>query len=111
MALLAGPSLHVVRESVDGRWSDCAVIAAQRRRTGQVWVVLCGLSGPATYGAARALKSIAAALPRGDMSSHSPVLWAVVEVGLERTQVQGDNRRVVSQRVTQGPAAWPAEGS
>ncbi len=59
------------------------MVAAQRRASGQVWVVVSGLSGPATYGSAIALASqhtgTMPAPPASGSYSRLAVLWALVE--------------------------------
>jgi hypothetical protein len=60
-------------------WDMYATIVAQRRDKGQIWVVLCGISGPATHAAAIQLKNIEAALPAVERG-HGEVMWGVIKV-------------------------------
>ncbi len=60
-------------------WDMYATIVAQRREKGQIWVVLCGISGPATHAAAIQLKNIEAALPAVERG-HGEVMWGVIKV-------------------------------
>lgn len=60
-------------------WDMYATIVAQRRDTGQIWVVLCGISGPATHAAAIQLRAIDAALPAVERG-HGEVMWGVIKV-------------------------------
>jgi len=79
-------------------WTDYGVVVAQRRATGQIWLVLCGLSGPATYAAARAVKLILEAIPRTEpVGQHSPIVWTIVEAAIQLGRVSGDPRDVVAQ--------------
>ena len=60
-------------------WDMYATVVAQRRDKGQIWVVLCGISGPATHAAAIQLKNIAEALPSVERG-HGEVMWGVIKV-------------------------------
>jgi hypothetical protein len=62
-------------------WDMYATIVAQRRDKGQIWLVLCGISGPATHAAAIQLKNIEAALPAVERG-HGEVMWGVIKVKL-----------------------------
>jgi hypothetical protein len=55
---------------------------AQRRPRGQVWVVLAGVSGPATYAISRILGGLEIDIKSGVAGEPSPVGWAVVEASL-----------------------------
>jgi hypothetical protein len=95
-------------------WREYGVIAAQRRRTGQVWLYIGGVSGPSTYAAARALSSVTATLPPG--ADDAPVLWIVVEADVQRDaprngETEGDLRRVTGQKPFRQPHIWRPEGS
>ena len=87
------------------------VIAAQRRENGQVWLVLSGLAGPATFACARVLHSLLAALPREhEAGTPSSVIWFVVEAMItldESQEAPGDVRRLTGQRIHSGPYYWP----
>jgi hypothetical protein len=73
---------------------------AQRRKDGQVHIVLAGLSGPATFAAAEALVSHhAGTLPRALDDGHGLVRWALVEATLEDRGGDGDTRAVLATRV------------
>jgi hypothetical protein len=93
------------------RWRMFGIIAAQRRRPGQVWVVICGQSGPATYAAATKLNEITTSLP-WTAGRDGPVLWAVVEAQIRRiphARRHGDDREVVRARLHGKPRLWPPE--
>lgn len=78
-------------------WSSYGIVAAQRRENGQVWVVVAGLSGPATFGAALAVVSqktgpLPESLP-GVQTSR--ICWSLIEtpVVVDDT-IPGDSRTV-----------------
>ncbi len=77
------------------------VVVAQRRAGHGVWLCVCGLTGPGTFGAAQLLPTIRADLtPRSD-SDQSHTAWAVVEVRVLDQKSQSfrrDQRRVISHR-------------
>ena len=92
-------------------WTMYGVIAAQRRAAGNVWLVVSGLAGPATYAAATMVKQITAELP---WSAHGPsdVLWVPIKVQIragKSTPLDGDIREVVYAEFDGKPRIWPGE--
>jgi hypothetical protein len=89
-------------------WDSHAVVAVQRRRSGQLWIVLAGTSGPDTLAAAHVLDSFAARFAERVAGRHSAALWTVVEsrirIRLERT---GDKRELNEQRFLFEPRPYP----
>ena len=66
--------------------------------------MLAGLSGPATYGAARAANEILDSLPPAETGRNSAVLWAVVETAVETDEdLPADQRTVRGQKIIDGP--------
>ena len=63
---------------------DLGIICCQRRKGGQLWVCVLGLSGPATLAAAMAIDHVTAAVPTHVPGKSSDVLWVVVEARLRR---------------------------
>ncbi len=88
------------------KWKDYGIIAAQRRRNGQLWLVLCGLTGPTTLAAAKAVKSLANVLTPSPVGEDSAVQWAVVKAAIETTEMPGDARKVIGQEIIDGPKVW-----
>jgi hypothetical protein len=88
--LLAAPASH------PGGWDTFGVICAQRRPNGNLWVVLGGLSGPATLAAAEVLAEIEPEPPPATgQSGYPPVLWGLVEARLTEDPAspeEADNR-------------------
>jgi len=60
------------------QWIMHGIIAAQRRASGNVWLVVSGLAGPATYAAARKVTEILDELP-WSKGKASDVLWMPVK--------------------------------
>ena len=90
-------------------WMMHGIIAAQRRAAGNVWVVVAGLHGPATFGAATVVKEITDELP---WSSRGPsdVLWVPVKVHVRAPKAKptdGDIREVVDSEFEGKPRIWP----
>jgi len=99
--------LKVDREYYDLTVSGYGLLAVQRRRNGKIWLVIAGLTGPATYATARILETQAIELPKPIRGEHSDVLWCVVNAVIETRQVgRGDNREVVSQNVVGSIRSW-----
>lgn len=83
-------NMQCVCDRANGQRSTVyALIAAQRRPSGHVWIVLAGLTGPGTLSAARALQQgIDVALPElpAQVTPHrvpAKVLWMVVRAELD----------------------------
>jgi hypothetical protein len=92
-------------------WTMHGIIAAQRRAAGNVWLVISGLTGPATYGVATMVKEIGAELP-WSKGKQSQVLWVPVKVKIKAgktTPWSGDTREVVDAAFDGEPRLWPGE--
>jgi hypothetical protein len=91
-------------------WVMHGIIAAQRRAAGNVWLVVSGLAGPATYAAALKVKDIVEELP-WSMSQPSRVLWVPVKVQVlarENVRHGGDIREIGSAEFDGGVRFWPS---
>jgi hypothetical protein len=84
-------------------YTSYAITAVQRRPNGAVWVVISGISGPSTYAAARALASLAAALPGPVAGKASPILWAAVTATVD---VSGRGPRRLRRNGILGDVHW-----
>ena len=87
------------------------IIAAQRRAAGNVWLVISGLTGPATYGVATMVKEISAELPWAK-GQHAKVLWVPVKVKIKAGETapwSGDARVVVGAAFDGEPRFWPED--
>jgi len=93
-------------------WTMYGIIAAQRRAAGNVWLVVSGLAGPATYAAATKVKQITAELPYS-ANGHSQVLWVPVKVQIragKNKPLEGDIREVVYSEFDGKPRIWESNG-
>lgn len=91
-------------------WTIYGFIAAQRRAAGNIWLVIAGLHGPATYGASTMVKEITEELPWSSRGP-SPVLWVPVKVSVRAGKAKptdGDIREVVGAEFDGKPRIWPA---
>ena len=87
------------------------IIAAQRRAAGNVWLVVSGLAGPATYAVTTMVKEISAELPLSK-GKHSKVLWVPVKVKIKAGKTapwSGDTREVVEAVFDGEPRLWPED--
>lgn len=94
-----------VKRNAD-RDSMFGVIVAQRRSSGQVWLVCAGITGPATLAASQLVRDVAIALPRPespDAHGHPIVAPVIAEVGRRQTKQKGDNRILTKQGFYQKP--------
>jgi len=91
-------------------WTMYGLIAAQRRASGSVWLVVSGLAGPATLAAAQLAKRIDAELPFND-NQNAQVLWmpmkATIKTGRPSSIVSGDLREIVDAELVGEPNLWP----
>jgi hypothetical protein len=90
-ALRVGEELFVSQEEQgDQRWSTTyGVIVAQRRASGQIWVVVAGLHGAGTHAAACALPAAEISLASGRQGADGPVHVRVVEAHVTTTRSHG----------------------
>lgn len=95
-------------ERTQKKWNTYGFIVAQRHR-GQIWVVLAGLTGPATYGAARCFESVAAAVPElQEDGAPGSVVWIPVRTAVEESpNREGERRDVVGWEAEGEPRFWP----
>lgn len=106
LALHCNGEFHYAYPTTE-KWSTYGVIAAQRRRTGQVWLVITGLNGPGTLATARVVDSITTAIPQAEAGKHGPVLWAIAEGDIDVIQTRpGDRRELTNQRLLPHPSVW-----
>jgi hypothetical protein len=109
-AFILGEDVHETKRQ-GSEWTMYGVIAAQRRAAGNVWMVVAGHAGPATFGAATMVKQIADELP-WSVNRPSKVLWVPVKVHVrarEPKPTDGDIREVVSAEFDGKPRIWPDE--
>jgi hypothetical protein len=82
------------------------VIAAQRQKSGLIWVIIAGLTGPGTIAAASQLSGMSGALPQTADNHPNAILWGVVETIVDTTGLKqggqadlGDPRFVIEPRL------------
>jgi hypothetical protein len=79
-ALIVGETVYVDGLSQRGRerGETFGICAAQRRKSGQVWVVVSGLTGVSTYVAAELVGRLSTRLDETHRYQNSPVYWGLV---------------------------------
>ncbi len=100
----------VYSSGAGGVWNGYGLIAAQRRKSGEIWLVVAGLTGATTEATARFLEECECDVPQAVDGEHSEVLLMVVEATIKSTNAppsslhpnqgsfshgldRGDNRR------------------
>ncbi len=78
-AMLVGERVYVSEFPCEQPTKAYGIVAVQQRPSGQIWMVVAGLSGIGTYATALAVAKIQDNLPRTAVNQASPVLWAAVE--------------------------------
>jgi hypothetical protein len=107
----------LVDRVVPRQWGDTyGVCIAQRRRRGQVWLVLAGVTGTATFVAAKLANQLATRLHEKRGEQHSDVYWAVVHARTNEPK-DGQSRRSLGARrefdeeeILLGPEVYSAAG-
>jgi hypothetical protein len=91
------------------RGDTYGVCVAQRRKGGQVWLILAGITGAATYVAAKLAKNLATRLHEQEHGQESDVYWAVVRAGVEQASnlPLTDVRNIGEEAIASGLHAWP----
>lgn len=88
-------------------WDAYGMIVAQRRAGGNVWVVLAGITGPATYAAAELLECIRSELPRQEPNGGLVLIQPIaVTIKIDRDCKVGDNREVKNLRLMGEALLW-----
>ena len=84
------------------------VCAAQRRPGGQIWLLVAGMTGPATLGTARMTHSLPLGLPHSERGQASALVWAAVEthVKVRQSGPRRGTRRIERQDELIGPRIW-----
>ena len=110
-AMLINGRAHVVENSYTEATIP-GVIAAQRMIDERIVVVVAGLSGPATFGAATLLKDLAAELPPASADpDHAAVMWAAIEVHVvAKADAFGDTRVPDKWEFITTPEVWSPAG-
>jgi hypothetical protein len=108
-AMILGMDVHLVPlKAAD--WEMYGVIVAQRQRHGNVWLVVSGLTGPATNAAATLVRDVDAELP-WSKNGNSLLLWQPIKARVTddrfRKDVE-DKRRVAAVEFLGTPRLWPA---
>jgi hypothetical protein len=111
-ALEFGPERYDV-EFDKRSWNDFGVIVSQRRAGGHVWTVVAGLSGPATFAAAKMAAAVQHDFSeRVDSEGNSPVYCRAVKAKVERDPdgcLGGDDRVVRTMDFASDPIIWPPQ--
>jgi hypothetical protein len=111
-ALVVGDEVWVDELTRRGYGPTYGVCVAQRRRRGQVWMVLAGLTGPATYAAARLVKKMGTSLQRDDHGGNSPVYYTLIRGNVEHDRDPSDHPPYLTgQEIVQDTRAWPERSS
>jgi hypothetical protein len=92
-AVVTAEEVFVDRVFHDHEGDTYGVCVAQRRKRGQVWLVMAGVTGVATFVAAKLAKSLATSLQEQKSGQDSDVYWAVI-----RARVVKDPDRPLNSR-------------
>jgi hypothetical protein len=107
-ALRVGDKLHLADpKGTEPQMTTRGVLMAQRQSRGQVWMVLAGLSGPGTLGAAEAVCDVDARLSPRRAGKPSLVVWAPV---VADARSGGEESPELDRReLMEGPHRWSLE--
>ena len=87
------------------------VCVAQRRKNGQVWLALAGVTGAATFVAAKLAKNLTTPLRERDRGPDSSVYWAVIKARvLQDPKLPFVNlRQFAEEAIVSGLQVWRPE--
>jgi hypothetical protein len=102
---------RVYPERIGDTYGVCVV---QRRKRGQVWLVLAGITGVATFVAAKLAKSLTTRLHEQEAGQNSDVYWAVIRARLPDVPDDPDRplasvRTFAEEAIVSGLHAWRPE--
>jgi hypothetical protein len=84
-----------------------ALCAAQRRARGNIWLLVAGLTGPATYAAAKWVHQMPTSLDEHELGRPSRVFWNLVRAKATMAKEdKGGTYRVGEAEVVTGGVAW-----
>jgi hypothetical protein len=109
-AMRVGETVYPTKPNTDKPWNTDGVAVAQRRPSGQVWLVVAGLTGPATCAVAEVVASdlIMASLDRENpVDQGSSVIWVAIEAVTDvDDNLPGDKRVIKSWRILGRSQQW-----
>lgn len=108
--LLTEDDLYVDRVTPRGWGESYGVCVAQRRRRGQVWLLLLGITGAATYACAKLANRLSTRMGEVPEGEDSPIYWGIVRIRVDETQRKQlfDLRQFVEEEIwNQAPIPAP----
>jgi hypothetical protein len=107
-AVVTGEHVFVDRLFHDRKGDTYGVCVAQRRKRGQVWLVLAGVTGVATFVAAKLAKNLATRLYEQKRGEDSDVYWAVIKarVAEDPDRPLSTLRAFEEETIVSGMHAW-----
>jgi hypothetical protein len=87
------------------------VCVAQRRKGGQVWLIVAGVTGAATYATAKLAKNLATRLHEQKRGEDSGIYWAVVRVGVTKDPnlPPASVQNIAEETIASGLDVWQAQ--
>lgn len=103
---------HVVVDQVTPKNGGMAygICVAQRRRNGQIWLLVAGITGVATYVGAKLTREFAIHLPEVNDGKASPVYWSVIRAKVAKPTAKApfySVRDFPEETMFDGPNMWP----
>jgi len=110
-ALVTAEELFLDRVHPERPGYTYGVCVAQRRRRGQVWLVLAGVTGVATFVAAKLAKNLTTRLHEQKPDQNSAVYWAVIRARVEEDldRPLGNVRVFAEEEIVSGLHVWRPE--
>jgi hypothetical protein len=107
-AIVTAEDIFLDRMHPDRRGYTYGVCVAQRRRRGQVWLVLAGVTGIATFVAAKLAQSLATRLHEQKPGQDSDIYWAVIRalVAEDPSRPLVSVRTFAEEAIVSGPHPW-----
>ncbi|MHC5004946.1 MAG: hypothetical protein ACYTJ0_17700 [Planctomycetota bacterium] len=114
-SVLLTESDHYVDRVTPRGWGESyGVCVAQRRRRGQVWLLLLGITGAATYACAKLANRLATRMGEVPEGEDSPIYWGIVRIRVDEEQRKQlfDLRQFAEEEIwNQTPLPAPQRGA
>jgi hypothetical protein len=110
-AVVTGDAIFLDRVHPGRTGYTYGLCVAQRRRRGQVWLILAGVTGIATFVAAKLVKNLTMRLHEETRDQDSDIYWAVIRARVEEDPKRplASIRTFAEEAIVSGLHAWPTE--
>jgi hypothetical protein len=98
-ALAIGDDVYLDELSYQGEGTTYGICAVQRRSKGQVWMVISGLTGVATYVGAKTIGRLKHGLHEPHKGRNSPIYWGLIRAQVPKTDHLASLREFTDEQI------------